>query len=97
MGLQLINALKAQLEKCLIHAQHQAQNMATQVKDERKAQMHNLLGDEFSRLKNLQKSNPAIRDEEIEHLANQISRLDSIMDDAKLELEAVRLIVNNPK
>jgi ATP-dependent helicase HepA len=97
MGLQLINALKAPLEKCLNHAHQHAESLATQVKSERKAQMHNLLGDEFSRLSNLQKTNPAIRDDEIEHLASQISRLDNIMDDAKLALEAVRLIVNNPK
>lgn len=97
MGLQLINALKTPLENCLVHARQQAETLALQVKAERKAQMHSLLGDELSRLSNLQKNNPAIRDEEIEHLTSQIARLNNIIDDAKLEFEAVRLIVNNPR
>jgi ATP-dependent helicase HepA len=41
--------------------------------------------------------NPTIRDEEIEHVANQIDSLKSIMGEARLHLEAVMLIVNNPK
>jgi ATP-dependent helicase HepA len=55
-----------------------------------------LLGGELARLQNLQQVNPAIRDEEIEHVANQINSLVKIMGAAKLNLEAVRLIVNNP-
>ncbi|MGS2719063.1 RNA polymerase-associated protein RapA [Paraglaciecola aestuariivivens] len=97
MGNQLINALKTQLVNCLTQAQEHAERLAQEVKAQRKEQMHSLLGDEHSRLVNLQKANPAIRDEEITHIAEQIEQLDQVMDGAKLSLEAVRLIVNNPK
>ena len=97
MGNQLITALKTQVEKCLENAQQQAEHRSQLVKKNRIEQMQELLGDELARLQNLQKVNPAIRDEEIEHVANQINSLKNIMGEARLNLEAVRLIVNNPK
>jgi ATP-dependent helicase HepA len=97
MGNQLITALKPQLETCLQQALQQAEDKATQVKTVRTDYMQEQLGDELSRLQSLQKVNPAIRDEEIEHVENQISQLNQVMSDAKLHLEAVRLIVNNPQ
>lgn len=97
MGNQLISALKPQVEKCLHHAQQQAEQKSQLVKSKRISQMQELLGAELARLQSLQKVNPAIRDEEIEHVANQIDSLKIIMGEARLNLEAVRLIVNNPK
>lgn len=97
MGNQLISALKSQLEKCLDTAQQQAEQQSQIVKTKRIDQMQEMLGTEHDRLQRLQKVNPSIRDEEIEHIANQINSLKNIMSDAKLNLEAVRLIVNNPK
>jgi ATP-dependent helicase HepA len=97
MGNQLINALKTQVEKCLDDAQKQAEQEAVFVKNKRITQMQELLGGELARLQSLQKVNPAIRDEEIEHVANQIDSLVNIMGEARLNLEAVRLIVNNPQ
>jgi len=97
MGNQLINALKTQVEKCLDNAQQQAEYKADLVKTKHISQMQELLGAELSRLQNLQKVNPAIRDEEIDHVANQIQSLKNIMGEARLNLEAVRLIVNNPQ
>jgi ATP-dependent helicase HepA len=97
VGTQLINALKSQVEKCLYTALEQAEQTAQLVKSKRISQMQELLGDELARLQNLQKMNPAIRDEEIEHVANQIHNLEIIMSEARLNLEAVRLIVNNPQ
>jgi ATP-dependent helicase HepA len=97
VGNQLINALKSQVEKCLYTALEQAEQTAQLVKSKRISQMQELLGDELARLQNLQKMNPAIRDEEIEHVANQIHNLEIIMSEARLNLEAVRLIVNNPQ
>ena len=97
MGNQLINALKTQIEKCLNNAQQQAKHEAELVKTKRISQMQELLGEELARLQSLQKVNPAIRDEEIVYVANQIDSLESIMGEARLHLEAVRLIVNNPK
>jgi ATP-dependent helicase HepA len=78
-------------------AQEQAEKAAQLVKIKRISQMQELLGGELARLQNLQKVNPAIRDDEIEHVANQINSLESIMGEARLNLESVRLIVNNPQ
>ncbi|MEP1448301.1 MAG: RNA polymerase-associated protein RapA [Paraglaciecola sp.] len=97
MGNQLISALKAQLEKCLDTAQQQAEQQSQIVRTKRIDQMQEMLVTEHDRLQRLQKVNPSIRDEEIEHIANQINSLKNIMSEAKLNLEAVRLIVNNPK
>ncbi|MCF2948652.1 RNA polymerase-associated protein RapA [Paraglaciecola aquimarina] len=97
MGNQLINALKPQLEACLQLAQQQADTQGEKIKQSRIDNMQELLGDELARLQSLQKVNPAIREEEIEHVANQITNLQQVMQGAKLHLEAVRLIVNNPK
>jgi len=97
MGNQLINALKTQVQTCLHHAQQEAEQQAELVKKKHISQMQALLGGELARLQNLQQVNPAIRDEEIEHVANQIDSLVKIMGEAKLNLEAVRLIVNNPQ
>jgi ATP-dependent helicase HepA len=97
MGNQLISALKTQVEKCLQNASQQAEQEAVLVKNKRMDQMQELLGGELARLQSLQKVNPAIRDEEIEHVAHQIDSLKNIMGEARLHLEAIRLIVNNPK
>jgi ATP-dependent helicase HepA len=97
MGNQLISALKTNVEKCLYSAQQQSEQKAQLVKTNRISQMQELLGGELARLQILQKVNPAIRDEEIEHVANQIESLENIMGEARLNLEAVRLIVNNPQ
>jgi ATP-dependent helicase HepA len=97
MGNQLLNALRTQVEKCLAASQVFAERNAGEVKAERITQMNDLLGDELARLQNLQKMNPAIRDEEIEHVANQMASLENIMGEAKLHLESVRMIVNNPQ
>lgn len=97
MGNQLLAALKPQLEKCLLTAQQQAEVVGQNLKSTHKEQMQELLGTELNRLVSLQKVNSSIRDEEIEHIANQISRLGEIIDTARLDLEAVRLVVNNPR
>lgn len=96
MGSQLINALRTQIVAVLASAQQQAEKQATVIKQERQTQMQNLLGDELSRLQNLQTVNPAIRPEEISHIDNQINNLTTIIAGAKLNLEALRLVVNNP-
>jgi ATP-dependent helicase HepA len=97
MGNQLISALKTQVEKCLQNAYQQAEQEAVLVKNKRIDQMQELLGGELARLQSLQKVNPAIRNEEIDHVAHQIDSLKNVMGEARLHLEAIRLIVNNPK
>ncbi|MDP5133674.1 MAG: RNA polymerase-associated protein RapA [Paraglaciecola sp.] len=96
MGVQLINALRTQVVSALETAQVQAEQLAGEIKTERQQQMQTLLGDELARLQSLCEVNPAIRPEEISHLEEQIGSLTHLITSAKLNLEAVRLVVNNP-
>lgn len=96
MGTQLVNALRNQIIDVLENAQQQAEQNALAIKQRHRQEMHELLGDELARLQSLQQVNPAIRDEEISHLSKQIASLDTLISSAKLQLEAVRLVVNNP-
>jgi ATP-dependent helicase HepA len=59
--------------------------------------MHAELGREEARLKALQKVNRSVRDSEIAHLAELRSDLDRVLDDARLRLDAVRVIHQSPE
>ena len=96
MGNQLIKALTPQLTKALAIAQNQGEADAEKVRKQCQKQMKSLLGGELKRMQSLQKVNPSIRDEEIAHLQQQIDDLKLVISEARVNLEAIRLIVNNP-
>ena len=52
---------------------------------------------EASRLRELQKVNRAVRDEEIQLVASQLDELERCIDLARLRLDSVRLIYRGPK
>jgi len=56
--------------------------------------LHDSLNREIERLEALQKINPAIRDEEISFFRNQLAQSEAAIDQASLQLQALRLIVN---
>ena len=58
--------------------------------------MQQSLGSEAQRLKDLQKQNPAIRDSEIEFIEQQITALTDVLQNCDVQLDAVRILVNNP-
>ena len=96
MGNQLIKALTPQLTQALTVAQNQGELDAEKVRKQCQKQMKALLGGELKRMQSLQKVNPSIRDEEIEHLQRQVDNLKQVISDARVNLEAIRLVVNNP-
>jgi ATP-dependent helicase HepA len=96
MGNQLIKALRQKIEIALESAQQFAEQRASATRQQCQQNLQELLGEELERLSNLQKVNPAIRDEEISHLAQQLASLKGVIMDARISLEAVRLVVNNP-
>ena len=77
-------------------AQNQGEINANSVRKQCQKQMRSLLGGELKRLQSLQKVNPSIRDEEIAHLQGQIDDLKRVINEARVNLEAIRLVVNNP-
>ncbi|MFT6897747.1 MAG: ATP-dependent helicase HepA [Paraglaciecola sp.] len=96
MGTKLIRALHPQLMEAFKVAQTQGEQSAERVRQQCQDTMGELLGGELERLKSLQKVNPSIRDEEIDHLQLQIESLQQVISQARVNLEAVRLVVNNP-
>jgi len=53
------------------------------------------LGEELKRLQSLKKVNPNIRDSEIQFLQQQIEESTHYINHAQLQLQGIRLIINN--
>ena len=62
-----------------------------------RTEMHNQLDHEIARLRALQQVNRSVRDDEIEALLAQRQALDAYLDDARLRLDAARLIHRGPQ
>nr|WP_241737565.1 RNA polymerase-associated protein RapA [Neptunicella marina] len=90
----LVSALAPQVEKQLPVLEALAQKSADKVIKQAQKSMQELLSEELHRMRTLQKQNPSIRDEEIEHLETQIKALSQSISGADLQFEAVRLVVN---
>ncbi|MCV2884459.1 RNA polymerase-associated protein RapA [Aestuariibacter sp. AA17] len=93
---QLTGALRGQIEQALTVADSMAKTKADSIKEAARERMQASLGAELTRLQELKKVNPSVREEEITFLTNQIDGLQSCINDATVVLEAVRLVVNNP-
>lgn len=93
---QLIGALRDKIENALTQARNMAEQQADTLRQESLDNMHDLLGAEHSRLLQLREVNPSIRDDELAHILAQKEALDSVIREAKVHFEAVRLVVNNP-
>lgn len=95
MTSQLINALQPQIESQIAAGEQIAARLAETLKQDSLTKMHQQLGAEKQRLTELKQVNPSIRQQEIDHLSEQISNLDTVIGSASLRIEAVRLVVNN--
>lgn len=93
---KLLTALKPAIMQNLEIAERLAHQESNQIQHDAIQRMHSLLGDEVSRLIALKEHNPSIREEEIVFMHEQISKLDLHMQGAQLQLDAIRLVVNNP-
>lgn len=67
--------------------------MSIQQKAQKKIQVE--LGNELNRLKALQKKNKTIRKDEIEHIEETIEISQRLIEKAKFQIQAIRLIVNS--
>jgi ATP-dependent helicase HepA len=93
MALQLIKALKDEVAVLVEKGEAIAATHATQIKIDAKDKMLNNRQQELNRLTALQKVNPAIRDEEINFLQQQIDNSIKEIELAQVSLDAIRLIV----
>ena len=93
---QLLKALQQPLELAIEKARKLAHQQANQKQHDALNSMHSTLNEEIQRLRDLQKRNPAVRDSEIEFIETQMSALDKVIQDADVQLDAIRIVVNNP-
>jgi ATP-dependent helicase HepA len=92
---QLVRALQAQIEPALAQAQLHAAKKAELLRSETMNSMTSLLSGEYKRMQRLSDINPSVRDEEIDYLRYQLDELTKHISEAKLSLQAIRLVVNN--
>lgn len=96
IGQQLLQALKGPVNKQIETARTLAQKQAQTLLHTSREHMQAALNSEMTRLQELQKQNPAIRDSEIDFIKTQVDALSSAFDNAEVQLDALRIVVNNP-
>ncbi|WP_428636574.1 RNA polymerase-associated protein RapA [Shewanella sp.] len=90
---KLVNASQTLLHPLFAKGEEFAQAALQQLTDEARSKMTQQLTGELERLEALKAVNPNIRDEELEHLRNQMSELNNYLDGCLLQLDAVRLVL----
>lgn len=93
---QLLKALNQPLTLAIEKARQLAHQQANTLLHDALKNMHATLNSEIQRLRDLQKRNPSVRDSEIEFIEMQISALDKVIQSADVQLDALRVVVNNP-
>ncbi|MFV7784942.1 RNA polymerase-associated protein RapA [Shewanella marisflavi] len=90
---KLVNASQTLLHPLFAKGEEFAQAALQQLTDEARSKMTQQLTGELERLEALKAVNPNIRNEELEHLRNQMSELNNYLDGCLLQLDAVRLVL----
>lgn len=93
VALQLIKALKGEVQPLVNKAEHHAQEKIPRIQQSALANMHTTLDDEYQRLEALAAINPSVRQEELDFIKRQQEELTHYIDKAQLTFEAIRLIV----
>jgi ATP-dependent helicase HepA len=96
LATQLVQALEAKIKQHLVDANHLAHAQANKLLSDAINNMQSTLGSEVQRLTDLQQQNPAIRNEEISFIEEQIKALNTILQATDVQLDALRIVVNNP-
>lgn len=97
MARQLTKALEKHIQKVLQLAQIEAEKQGQKILKQQASAVQTLIGQEIDRLEALRKVNPSVREEETQFLQTQHDGLLQAIENAKVRLEAVRLVVNNPE
>ncbi|AEY00862.1 ATP-dependent helicase HepA [Oceanimonas sp. GK1] len=93
LGSKLVNAsqtlIHQQLQSALPLAEQQMEQLVAEARD----RMHQAMDQELSRLQQLAKVNPNVRQSEIDHVQELKTELDSLLSHTRLKLDAIRFIV----
>ncbi|NMP30302.1 RNA polymerase-associated protein RapA [Thalassotalea sp. M1531] len=93
VALQLVKALKSEVQPLVTKAEEHAKTQIPAIADKALVNMHSTLDQEFERLEALAAINPSVRQEELDFIKRQQSELTHYIEKAQLTFEAVRLIV----
>ena len=97
MANQLITALAQPIAETIDAALNAAKDDLENVKKAALINMNYEFDEEIARLSELREHNPSIREEEVDYLLNQKTRLNDIIENAEPNLDSVRVVVNNPR
>lgn len=97
MGQKLVPALAKPIKLVLEKADEMASKRVKPVKKAARDFVNRQLGDEITRLQQLQKVNPSISDVEIDHMQATLDQALQRIKEATLYLDAVRVVINNPQ
>ena len=92
-ALAIIKQIKDELETMIDFATKYTESKLPKAKGEAQERVNNILTVEIERLKQLQKNNATIRKEEIEFLEDQHHACTEVINSAKYELQALRLVI----
>ena len=93
VALQLVKALKAEVQPLVDKAQAHAEKQIPAVQAKAQEHMTSALGEEFERLEALKAINPSVRQAELDFIKAQQKELSHYIEHAVLTFEATRLIV----
>ncbi|MHA6963216.1 RNA polymerase-associated protein RapA [Zobellella denitrificans] len=90
---KLVNASQTVIHQLLQAALPQAEQQMQGLVEEARARMHASIGEELSRLQQLARVNPNVRESELGHLRELKDELDGLLSHTRLKLDAIRFIV----
>ena len=93
IGSKLVTASQAQIYPLLPKAQDVAEEQLDKLVEQARENMTTQITAELERLESLKAVNPNIRDEELDHLREQIQELSGYLNDCPLQLDAIRLVL----
>ncbi|MEM9620635.1 MAG: hypothetical protein AAF993_03240, partial [Pseudomonadota bacterium] len=91
--LAVIKEIRPELERLLQRVDDTVQQQRQTLISDAHARVEKIVGGEQARLMQLQRVNPAIRDEEVEFFAAQAERVRAHIDNATLDLQAARVVI----
>lgn len=90
---QIVAGHRESLRKIITHAESQLSKNIPVLIDIAEKQIDERLGEQISRLRSLQKTNPNVRDDEIKQLSEEKDQLNEYIQHPQLRLDALRLII----
>ena len=90
---QIVAGHRESLRQMILHAESQLSHNLPSLITAAEEQINEQLGEQISRLRSLQKTNPNVRDDEIQQLSDEKDQLLEYIQHPQLRLDGLRLIV----